>query len=94
MKNMNNQYRDNYEEVENQNEQQIYKFSEYPQIKEYYSNKINTRVKKPKKIILIEIFDQNPLSSNGLKSNKRYYKYYTKSKFSISLQRKELILTK
>ena len=79
MKNMNNQYRDNYEEVENQNEQQIYEFSEYPQIKEYYSNKINTSVKKPKKIIVTEIFDQNPQSRNGLKLNKGYYKYYTES---------------
>ena len=74
-----NQYRDNYEEVENQSEQQIYEFSEYPQIKEYYSNKINTSVKKPKKIIVTEIFDQNPQSRNGLKLNKAYYKYYTET---------------
>ena len=57
MKYMNNQYRDNYEEVENQNEKQIYEFSEYPQIKEYYSNKMNTSSKKTKKIIVTEIFD-------------------------------------
>ena len=76
---MNNQNRDNYEEVENQNEKQIYEFSEYPQIKEYYSNKMNTSIKKPKKIIVTEIFDQNPNSRNGLKLNKEYYKNYSES---------------
>ena len=79
MKKMNNQYRDNYEEIESQNEQQIYEFSEYPQVKEYYSNKINTSIKKPKKIIVTEIFDQNPQSRNGLNLNKEYYKYCTES---------------
>jgi hypothetical protein len=90
MKNMNNQYRDNYEEVENQNEQQIYEFSEYPQIKEYYSNKINTSVKKPKKIIVTEIFDQNHQSRNGLKLNKGYYKYYTESNSPCHYNEKNL----
>ena len=87
---MNNQYRDNYEEVENQNEQQIYEFSEYPQIKEYYSNKINTSVKKPKKIIVTEIFDQNHQSRNGLKLNKGYYKYYTESNSPCHYNEKNL----
>jgi hypothetical protein len=90
MKKMNNQYRDNYEEVENQNEQQIYEFSEYPQIKEYYSNKINTTIKKPKKIIVTEIFDKNPQSRNGLQLNKGYYKYYTESNSPNHYDQKEL----
>ena len=90
MKNMNNQYRDNYEEVENQNEQQIYEFSEYPQIKEYYSNKMNTSSKKPKKIIVTEIFDQNPQSRNGLKLNNGYYKYYTESNSPYHYNQKNL----
>ena len=90
MKNMNNQYRDNYEEVENQNEQQIYEFSEYPQIKEYYSNKMNTIIKKPKKIIVKEIFDQKPQSRNGLELNKGYYKYYTESNSPYHYNQKNL----
>ena len=90
MKNMNNQYRDNYEEVENQNEQQIYEFSEYPQIKEYYSNKMNTSTKKPKKIIVTEIFGQNPQSRNGLTLNKGYYKYYTQSNSPYHYDQKNL----
>ena len=90
MKNMNNQYRDNYKEVENQNEQQIYEFSEYPQIKEYYSNKMNTSSKKPKKIIVTEIFDQNPQSRNGLKLNNGYYKYYTESNSPYHYNQKNL----
>jgi len=87
---MNNQYRDNYEEVENQNEQQIYEFSEYPQIKEYYSNKMNTSTKKPKKIIVTEIFGQNPQSRNGLTLNKGYYKYYTQSNSPYHYDQKNL----
>ena len=90
MKKMNNQYRDNYEEIESQNEQQIYEFSEYPQVKEYYSNKINTTIKKPKKIIVTEIFDQNPQSRNGLKLDKGYYKYYTESNSPYHFNQKNL----
>ena len=85
-----NQYRDNYEEVENQNEQQIYEFSEYPQIKEYYSNKMNISIKKPKKIIVTEIFGQNPQSRNGLNLNKGYYKYYTESNSPYHYKQKNL----
>ena len=87
---MNNQYRDNYEEIENQNEQQIYEFSEYPQIKEYYSKKMDTSAKKPKKIIVTEIFDQNPHSHNGLKLNKGYYKYNTESNSPYHYNQKNL----
>ena len=81
MKYMNNQYRDNYEEVE---------FIEYPQIKECYLNKINTSVKKPKKIIKTKIFEQNPQSDNGLKLNNGYYKYYTESNSLYHYNQKNL----
>ena len=80
----------NYEEVEYQNEQQIYEFSEYPQIKEYYSNKINNSDKKPKKIIVTEIFGQNPQSRNGLKLNNGYYKFYTESSSPYHYNQKNL----
>ena len=77
-----NHYRENYKE-EGQNEQkEIYEFNEYPQVKEYYSNKIATNVTKPKKIIVTEIFDSTPQTkyqSRNLNKNKEYYKNYTGS---------------
>ena len=51
-----NQYGNDYiEEIQNEH-QRSFEFDEYPQFQEYYSNQISSGFKKPKKIIVTEIF--------------------------------------
>ena len=75
-----NQYRQSYKDM-NQNQcQRSFEFVEFPELKEYYSNQINSGYEKPKKIIVTEIYDESmPLNRKNIQRNE-YFNYYTESK--------------
>ena len=77
-----NHNRQKYREYreENQNERQkSFELVEYPELKEYYSNNIHKGYKKPRKIIVTEIYDEIiPKCQNGIQ-RKEYFNYYTQS---------------
>ena len=85
-----NKYQKKYREYReaNQNEgQRSFEFVEYPQVQEYYSNQMNLGHKKPKKIIVTEIYDEIiPKSKNDMQ-RKEYFNYYTQSSPSNNFQR-------
>ena len=72
-----NQYGNDYiEEIQNEH-QRSFEFDEYPQFQEYYSNQISSGFKKPKKIIVTEIYDEKiPLYKNNMR-RKEYLNYYS-----------------
>ena len=74
------QYKQSYKQ-ENQKEQhkRSMEFVEYPQIQEYYSSQMSSGGKKPKRIIVTEIYDESaPQTAKNLK-RKEYFNYYTES---------------
>ena len=77
-----NYYRQKYKEYRQENKnmhQRSFEFKEFPQIKEYYKNQINLGNKKPKKIIVTEIYDELiPKSQNKFQRNENdNFNYYT-----------------
>ena len=74
-----NQYRPNYREVCRNELQRSFEFSEYPQLQDYYPCQMSSYQKKPRKIIITEIYDELiPKNKNNIK-NHDYFNYYSES---------------
>ena len=74
-----NQYRPNYREGSRNELQRSFEFLEYPQLQDYYASQMSSYQKKPRKIIVTEIYDELiPKNKNNIK-NHDYFNYYTES---------------
>lgn len=74
-----NQYRPNYREVCRNELQKSFEFSEYPQLQDYYPCQMSSYQKKPRKIIITEIYDELiPKNKNNIKDHD-YFNYYSES---------------
>ena len=75
-----NPYEQNYGKINKKAYQKSFEFVEYPQLQEYYSNQMNSGYKRPRKIIVTEIYDELiPKNSNSMK-RKEFFNFYTESK--------------
>ena len=70
-----------------QNEgQKSFEFIEYPQVQEYYSNQMNSNYKKPKRIIVTEIYDEKIPNVKNNQQRNEYFNYYTEASSPFSKQ--------
>ncbi len=74
-------YEQNYRKINKNPHKRSFELEEYPQLQEYYSNQMNIVHKKPRKIIVTEIYDEMiPRNTINNMKRKEFFNYYTESK--------------
>ena len=73
------QYKTKNLKTKQKERQKSFEFIEYPQMQEYYSNQMNSKYTKPKRIIVTEIYDEKIPNVKNNQQRSEYFNYYTES---------------